>query len=161
MLFSKFVLVNHWLHLSAASLLIGGMVFLVVILRPVLRKKSAISGMITLVNEIHDRFRRYVGILMIVIIFTGIVNFLESAMGDSKTTASLMYIAVIRLKVLLAICLFIIYGINAFLVREPKENPEGCSSCVMQPPIYKRVMQIVALLLVFIIFFLATLLRYA
>lgn len=161
MLFSKFVLVNHWLHLSAASLLIGGMVFLVVILRPVLGKKHAISGMVTVVNETHDRFRKYVGILMGVIIFTGIVNFLESTMGDSKTAASLMYIAVIRIKVLLAICLFIIYGINAFLLREPKENIEGCGSCVMQPPTYKRVMQIIALLLAFIILFLATMLRYA
>ncbi|MDR4497042.1 MAG: hypothetical protein MRK02_03815 [Candidatus Scalindua sp.] len=122
MIFSKFVIVNHWIHLSAASLLIEVWFFLLLYWRPVLRKKHAISGMITLVNETHDRFRKYVGILMSVIIFTGVVNFLESTMSDSKTTASLMYITVIRIKVLLAICLFIIYGINAFYYGNRKKT---------------------------------------
>ncbi|KAA3606845.1 MAG: hypothetical protein D8M57_19620 [Candidatus Scalindua sp. AMX11] len=159
MLSSKFILVNHWIHLSAAGLLVGGMVFLVVILRPALVRSSTVSGVMTLADDIHDRFRKYVGILIGVIIFSGFINFLESVTGHSMESASVMYVTAIRLKVALAICLFIIYGINAFLIKEPKANKGESCSCVMQPPIYKRVLQIMALVLVFAILFLSVILR--
>ncbi len=158
MLLSKLVLVNHWFHLSAATLLIGGMVFLVAILRPVLGRNSSTSGIGTLVNEIHERFRKYVGILIGVIICTGTVNSLDSVITGSETSLSSMYITVIRIKLSLAISLFIIYGINVFLVKEPKEG-ESCS-CVIHPPFYKRILQIIALILVFAILFLAVILKY-
>jgi hypothetical protein len=100
-----------------------------------------------------------VGILIGVIIFSGSINFLESVIGNSMANASVMYVIVIRTKVVMAICLFIIYGINAFLIKEPKANKDESCSCVMQPPIYKRVLQITALVLVFAILFLAVILR--
>ncbi len=159
MLLSKVVVVNHWIHLSAASLLIGGMVFLVAVLRPVLVRRSLHSGVMTLADEIHDRFRKYVGILIGVIIISGGMNFLERVIDNSMVNASVVYVTVIRIKVVMAICLFIIYGINVFLIKEPKaDNDESCS-CVMQPPVYKRVLQIMALFLVFGILFLAVLLH--
>lgn len=159
MLLSKFVLVNHWIHLSAASLLIGGMVFLVAILRPVLVRNSTISGAATLADDIHDRFRKYVGILIGVIIFSGSINFLESVMDNSMANASIIHVAVIRVKVVMAICLFIIYGVNVFLAKEPKTNNGESCSCVMQPPTYKKVLQITALVMVFAILFLAVVLH--
>ncbi|MCP5003026.1 MAG: hypothetical protein GY941_03615 [Planctomycetes bacterium] len=159
MQFSKLFLVNHWIHLSAASLLIGGMVFLVAVLRPVLVRNSSGSGVTAMADEIHDRFRKYVGILIGVIAFTGIVNFVESIVGNSMESASTLYVTVIRVKVVMAICLFIIYGINVFIVREPKSNSEESCSCVMRPPVYKRVLQITALVLVFSILFLVVMLQ--
>ncbi|MDR4505636.1 MAG: hypothetical protein MRK01_12750 [Candidatus Scalindua sp.] len=154
MLLSKLFLVNHWIHLSAASLLIGGMVFLVVILRPVLGRNSQVSEVATLADDIHGRFRNYVGILIGVIIFSGIINFLENLMGNAMANASAMHVTLIRVKVVMAICLFTIYGINVFLARQPKADKGESCSCVMKPPIYKRVLQMTALVLVFAILFL-------
>ncbi|ODS32805.1 MAG: hypothetical protein SCARUB_02062 [Candidatus Scalindua rubra] len=114
MAFNKLVLINHWFHLSAAALLVGGMVFLVVVLRPVLGKNSSVSGIGTLANDVHGRFRIYVGILIGVLIVTGILNSIGSIMSIAETSLSSGYKTVIRIKVILAFCLFIIYGVNVF-----------------------------------------------
>ena len=160
MLLSNLVLVNHWLHLSAAALLAGGMVFLVAILRPVLVRNSSVSGIDIMANEVHDRFRKYVGIVIGVIILTGIINALNGVITGIEVDLSSGYKTVIRIKVLLAIALFIIYGVNAFLIKEPKgDKDEGCS-CVMQPPVYKRILQVIALVLVFTILLLVSLLGF-
>jgi len=156
MLPNKLFLVNNWLHLSSACLLIGGMVFLVAVLRPVLGRNYSISGINTLADQIHKRFRAYVGIIIGVIIVTGILNSV-TGMGKDLNPE---YIIIIRIKVILAICLFIIYGVNAFLIKEHKGDGEENCSCVIKPPVYKRILQIIALLLVFVILFLAITLRF-
>ncbi len=158
MLLNNLVLVNHWLHLSTAALLVGGMVFLVAILRPVFGRNSSTSGMGILVDEIHERFRKYVGILIIVIILTGIINSFNSVMNGIEASSG--YIVAIRIKVLLAIGLFIIYGVNTFLIKEPKGNKDESCSCVIHPPLYRRILQIIALVLVFAILFLVIVLRF-
>lgn len=152
MLLSKLVLVNYWLHLSAAALLIGGMVFLVAILRPVLGRNSSVSGIGTLANDVHARFRIYVGILIGVIVVTGVIN------SIAETSISSGFKTVMRIKIVLAVCLFIIYGVNAFIIKEEKTDEE--CSCLIVPPLHKRVLQVIALVLVFTIFFLAVTLRF-
>ncbi len=158
MLLDKLILVNHWLHLSAAALLVGGMIFLVVILRPVLGRSSSVSGIGTFANDVHERFRIYVGILVGVLIVTGIFNSVDGIISASETGLSAGYKTAIRIKVILAICLFIIYGVNAFLIKEEKTE-EDCS-CLIQPPVHKKILQIIALILVFTILFLAASLRF-
>ncbi len=155
MLPNKLFLINSWLHLSSVCLLIGGMVFLVAVLRPVLGRNSSISGTGTIADQIHNRFRTYVGIVIGVIIVTGVLN---SITGMGKDISP-EYIIVIRIKVILAVCLFIIYGVNAFLIKEHKVSDEDCS-CIINPPVYKRVLQVVALVLVFTILFLAITLKF-
>ena len=150
--------INHWFHLSAAALLAGGMIFLVAILRPVLGRSSSISGIGKFSNDIHDRFRIYVGILIVVLIITGIINSIDSIMSVAETSLSSGYKIIVRIKVLLAVCLFIIYGVNAFLIKEDKTE-EDCS-CLVKPPIYKKILQVFALVLVFAILFLAASLRF-
>src|SRR3989304_8386088 len=157
MILDKLILINHWLHLSAAALLVGGMIFLVVILRPVLGRSSSVSGMGTFANNVHERFRIYVGILIGALIITGILNSVDSIMSAAVTDLSTAYKTVIRIKVVLAVCLFIIYGVNAFLIKE--ENTDQDCSCLIQPPVHKKILQIFALVLVFAILFLAALLR--
>ena len=158
MILGTLLSINHWLHLSAAALLVGGMIFLVVILRPVLGRSSSISGIGKFSNEIHDRFRIYVGILIIVLIITGIINSIDSIISVAEASLSSGYKTIIRIKVLLAICLFIIYGVNAFLIKEDKTE-EDCS-CLVKPPVYKKILQVFALVLVFAILFLAASLRF-
>ncbi len=152
------ILINHWFHLSAAGLLVGGMIFLVAILRPVLGRSSSVSGIGTFASNVHDRFRIYVGILIGVLIITGILNSIDSIVSASETDLSSGYKVVIRVKIILAACLFIIYGINAFFIKEEKTD-EDCS-CLIQPPTHKKILQVIALVLVFVILFLAASLRF-
>ena len=158
MILGTLLSINHWLHLSAAALLVGGMIFLVAILRPVLGRSSSISGLGKFSNDIHDRFRIYVGILIGVLIITGIINSIDSIISVAETSLSSGYKTIIRIKVLLAVCLFIIYGVNAFLIKEDKTE-EDCS-CLVKPPVYKKILQVFALVLVFVILFLAASLRF-
>ncbi len=158
MILDTLLSINHWFHLSAAALLAGGMIFLVAILRPVLGRSSSISGIGKFSNDIHDRFRIYVGILIVVLIVTGIINSIDSIMSVAETSLSSGYKTVIRIKVLLAVCLFIVYGVNAFLIKEDKTE-EDCS-CLVKPPVYKKILQVFALILVFVILFLAATLRF-
>ncbi len=158
MILDTLLSINHWFHLSAAALLAGGMIFLVAILRPVLGRSSSVSGIGKFSNDIHDRFRIYVGILIVVLIITGIINSIDSIMSVAETSLSSGYKIVIRIKVLLAVCLFIIYGVNAFLIKEDKTE-EDCS-CLVKPPIYKKILQVFALVLVIVILFLASSLRF-
>ncbi len=158
MILDTLLSINHWFHLSAAALLAGGMIFLVAILRPVLGRSSSVSGIGAFSNNIHDRFRIYVGILIVVLIITGIINSIDSIMSVAEASLSSGYKTVIRIKVLLAVCLFIIYGVNAFLIKEDKTE-EDCS-CLVKPPVYKKILQVFALVLVFVILFLAASLRF-
>jgi putative copper export protein len=158
MILDTLLSINHWFHLSAAALLAGGMIFLVAILRPVLGRSAAISGIGTFSREIHDRFRIYVGILIGVLIITGIFNSIGSIMSVTETSLSSGYKTIIRIKVILAVCLFVIYGVNAFLIKEDKTE-EDCS-CLVKPPVYKKILQVFALVLVFVILFLAATLRF-
>jgi putative copper export protein len=158
MIFDKLILINHWFHLSAAALLVGGMIFLVAILRPVLGRSSSVPGIGTFSNDIHERFRIYVGILIGVLIITGIFNSIDSIMSVTETSLSSGYKTVIRIKILLAVCLFIIYGVNAFLIKEDKAD-EDCS-CLVKPPVHKKILQVCALVLVFVILFLAASLKF-
>ncbi len=157
MILDKLILINHWLHLSTAALLVGGMIFLIAILRPVLGRSSSISGIGKFSNDIHDRFRIYVGILIGVLIITGIINSIDSIMSVTEESLSSGYKTVIRIKIVLAVCLFIVYAVNAFLIKEDKTE-EDCS-CLIKPPVYKKILQVFALVLVFSILFLAALLR--
>ena len=158
MILDTLLSINHWFHLSAAALLAGGMIFLVAILRPVLGRSSSISGIGTFSSDIHDRFRIYVGILIGVLIITGIFNSIGSIMSVTETSLSSGYKTIIRIKVILAVCLFVIYGVNAFLIKEDKTE-EDCS-CLVKPPVYKKILQVFALVLVFVILFLAATLRF-
>jgi len=164
MILDKLILINNWFHLSAAALLVGGMIFLVAILRPVLGRSSSVPGIGTFSNDIHERFRVYVGILIGVLIITGIFNSINSIMSVTETSLSSGYKTVIRIKILLAVCLFIIYGVNAFLIKEDKAG-EDCScfedcSCLVKPPVHKKILQVCALVLVFVILFLAASLKF-
>ena len=156
MILDKLILINHWLHLSAAALLVGGMIVLVANLRPVIGRSSSVSGIGTFANDVHERFRIYVGILIGVLIVTGILNSVDGIMSAADAGFSSGYKTVIRIKIILAVCLFVIYGINAFLIKEEKTD-QDCS-CLIQPPVHKTILQVIALVLVFVILFLAVLL---
>ncbi|MPZ19909.1 MAG: DUF4149 domain-containing protein [Luteitalea sp.] len=76
-----------WLHILAAAVWIGGMVFLAVVLVPVLRKPELREHAAVLIHVTGIRFR-YVGwVCLVVLIGTGIVNLTRWGIGWSELTS--------------------------------------------------------------------------
>src|SRR3989337_1547508 len=105
-----------WIHLLAAVIWVGGMLFLVTVLRPVITgsKGSACSnlqGRAELLKNIHSRFRTIVGIMIGILIITGAINisrYLPALSAGIATPA----IIVLWIKLFLVIGLFAIYTVN-------------------------------------------------
>jgi uncharacterized membrane protein len=67
-------IVNHWFHLMAAVIWIGGLAFLVMALTPALRTAVPREYVKPLMDVIYKRYRKVVGLLLFVILFTGGIN---------------------------------------------------------------------------------------
>ena len=93
---------NVWLHILAAVIWIGGMLFLSLVAVPVLRRVEAPLLRRDLFRAMARRFRRLVWICIAVLVPTGIVNVVYSG----NATAGSPYMTVLHIKL----------GLVAFLV---------------------------------------------
>ena len=85
---------NVWLHILAAVIWIGGMLFLSLVAVPVLRQVDSPLLRADLFRKMAWRFRRLVWICLAVLILTGIVN--VAFYGD--TTPGSPYLKVLGIK---------------------------------------------------------------
>ena len=69
-----FPIVNHWLHLMSAVIWIGGLAFFVMAVTPALQKAIPREYLKPVIDAFAHRYRRIVGILMVVILVTGGIN---------------------------------------------------------------------------------------
>jgi uncharacterized membrane protein len=69
-----FPIINHWLHLMSAVIWIGGLAFFVMAVTPALQKAIPREYLKPAIDAFSHRYRRIVGILMIVILITGGIN---------------------------------------------------------------------------------------
>ncbi len=67
-------LIAIWLHLLAAAIWIGGMVFLAAVIIPVLRQPAYRQLLRPLVGEVGRRFRWVGWALLAILVLTGLVN---------------------------------------------------------------------------------------
>lgn len=70
-------LVSVWLHILAAMMWIGGMLFLVIVIVPLLRKPSMRSQAMELFHVLGVRFRLVGWVALTTLVVTGIVNILQ------------------------------------------------------------------------------------
>src|SRR5439155_22811034 len=85
---------NLWLHILAAVIWIGGMLFLSLVAVSLLRKVDSPLLRVDLFRKMAWRFRRLVWICLAVLILTGIVN--VAYYGD--TTPGSPYLKVLGIK---------------------------------------------------------------
>jgi len=85
---------NLWLHILAAVIWIGGMLFLSLVAVPILRQVDSPLLRADLFRKMAWRFRRLVWICLAVLILTGIVN--VAYYGD--TTSGSPYLKVLGIK---------------------------------------------------------------
>src|SRR6476661_10596075 len=67
-------IVNHWIHLMSAVIWIGGLAFLVMSVTPALRNAVPREYLKPVIDAISMRYRKIVGILMLLILMTGGIN---------------------------------------------------------------------------------------
>lgn len=72
-----------WLHIVAAAIWIGGMLFLGLVLVPALRKGSFESVRVALLHETGVRFRMVGWIVLLILVITGMTNLVYRGIGFS------------------------------------------------------------------------------
>ncbi|TAL09456.1 MAG: hypothetical protein EPO02_10265 [Nitrospirae bacterium] len=103
---------NVWLHILAAVIWIGGMLFLSLIAVPVLRGVDAPLLRRDLFRAMALRFRRLVWLCFAVLVPTGIVNLLYYG----NTTAGSPYMKVLHIKLGLVVFLVIMGLVHDFVI---------------------------------------------
>jgi uncharacterized membrane protein len=103
---------NVWLHILAAVIWIGGMLFLSLIAVPVLRRVDSPLVRQDLFRAMARRFRRLVWICIVVLIPTGIVNVLYYG----NTAAGSPYMKVLHIKLGLVAFLILMGLLHDFVI---------------------------------------------
>ena len=67
-------IVNHWLHLLSAVVWIGGLAFLVMAVTPGLQSSVPREYIKPICDTFYKQYRKVVGMLLVVILFTGGIN---------------------------------------------------------------------------------------
>jgi len=103
---------NVWLHILAAVIWIGGMLFLSLVAVPVLRQVDSPLLRTDLFRKMAWRFRRLVWVCLAVLILTGIVN--VAYYGD--TTPGAPYLKVLGIKLGLVVVLVAMGVAHDFII---------------------------------------------
>ncbi|HAG50772.1 MAG: hypothetical protein A2X87_01570 [Deltaproteobacteria bacterium GWC2_42_51] len=150
--------ITLWLHLIAAVIWIGGMLFLVTVLRPVImstKKESCgpVQETAELISKIHSRFRTIVGVMIGILIITGLIN-INRYMPAISAGITTPPIIALWIKLFLAIGLFTIYTVNVLSSRKIQ-----ASHCIDNPTPQKMKFQMAAVVMAVGILFCSALLR--
>ena len=98
-----FLLVVRWLHLISAAAWIGGSLFYLLVLRPVLRRSPESSGLLSAATA--SEFRTLVDTSIFVLLATGIIlTFNRLTPG----VVGVPYVATLGLKIALAVWMFVL-----------------------------------------------------
>lgn len=111
-----------WAHLVAASIWVGGSIFIGIVLAPLLKTISdSVEGRLSIMIRVGRKFNTIGVPSLIVLIMTGIYNsvgFIEKPSMILTTN----YGIVLLIKVMLVIALIIIFAIHVRLIRSEVER---------------------------------------
>lgn len=107
-------IINHWFHLSAAVIWIGGLAFLVMAVTPGLKKAVSKEQIKPITDVFYQRYKKVAGILLVVLLFTGGVNFhYVNQVITSQTGSGIQYhakyLTVFFIKLFLVLCLLTLF----------------------------------------------------
>lgn len=111
-----------WAHLIAASIWVGGSIFIGIVLAPLLKTFSdSVEGRLAIMIRVGRKFNTIGVPSLIVLILTGIYN----SLGIIQRPASILdtnYGLVLLIKIILVIILIIIFAIHVRLIRTEVEK---------------------------------------
>jgi len=130
----------HWLHLLSAIVWIGGLAFLVMAVTPGLRTSVPKEFIKPICDTFYKQYRRVVGILLVVILFTGGINLhyvgeLMVAQTGTGLTHNAKYLIVlfIKLALVLGILTVFLYTVIFRTEQTGEETPEEKEEQVVEP----------------------------
>ena len=136
----------HWLHVLSAVVWIGGLAFLVLAVTPALKTAVPKAFIRPISEAFYQNYKRVVGILLVVILFTGGANlhYVSEAMvmqsGESVAHHA-KYLTVFFVKLALVLGVLTIFLYTVIFKNEPTggETPEELEEMAMEPVPFQRV----------------------
>lgn len=115
-----FYLFIVWIHIIAAFIWLGGMLFLAIVLAPISRKIEPLSLRGNLLNVIGTRFRLVGWICITVLLITGVLNIYNRGMTYEIFLPSQMFGTefgrTLAMKLIIVISMIILSSIHDFIV---------------------------------------------
>jgi len=111
-----------WAHLIAASIWVGGSIFIGIVLAPLLKTISdSIEGRLSIMIRVGRKFNKIGVPSLIVLIATGIYNSVGFIVKPSMILST-SYGIVLLIKIILVIILIITFAIHVRLIRSEVER---------------------------------------
>jgi len=107
-------LICVWLHILAVTVWLGGTLFLVLVLVPLMRRPGLQNQAATLIHEVGLRFRRVGWICLIVIVSTGVGNLYFRGYRFSSLSDGAIWLGVLGLKLLVVILIVLVSLVHDF-----------------------------------------------
>ncbi|MDE1766854.1 MAG: CopD family protein [Thaumarchaeota archaeon] len=111
-----------WAHLVAASIWVGGSIFIGIVLAPLLKTMSdSVEGRLSIMIRVGRKFNTIAIPSLIILIVTGIYNS-SNLLSRPSLILSTTYGQILVVKVILVIILLITFAIHVRLIRTEIEN---------------------------------------
>ncbi len=111
-----------WVHLVAASIWVGGSIFIGIVLAPLLKTFSdSIEGRLSIMIRVGRKFNKIAIPSLIALIVTGIYNS-SNLLSKPSLILSTTYGEILVVKVILVIILLITFAIHVRLIRSEVEK---------------------------------------
>jgi copper resistance protein D len=111
-----------WAHLIAASIWVGGSIFIGIVLAPLLKTISdSIEGRLSIMIRVGRKFNKIGVPSLIVLIVTGIYNSTGFIVNPSMILST-SYGVVLLIKIILVILLIITFAVHVRLIRTEVER---------------------------------------
>jgi len=122
-------IINHWIHLASAVVWIGGLAFLVIAVTPGLKKVVAKEQIKPITDAFYRHYKKVAGILLVVLLFTGGINFhyvnqLITSQTGSGIQHHAKYLTVFFVKLFLVLCLLTLFLYTVVFKSDEVEEGE-------------------------------------
>ena len=148
-------ILNHWLHLLSAVVWVGGLAFLVLAVTPGLRTSVPREFVKPICDTFYRQYRKVVGILLVVILFTGGINlhyvgelmYLQTGEGLSGN-AKYLTIFFIKLTLVLGILTLFLYTVIFRIDPTGEEDAEEREAHIVEPIPFQKTGLLVGILII-------------
>ncbi len=111
-------IIVRWIHLCSIAVWVGGILFIVAVLRPSFRRNPDQPYPKNLLEFISKRFKIIIIILFATIIASGVINFFFL----HKPQHTALYVVLLIFKIILSVGMIGFYFYNAYLI--PAKQPQ-------------------------------------
>ena len=139
-------IINHWFHLVSAVIWVGGLAFLVMAVTPGLRTAVPKEYVKSISDVFYRRYKRVVGLLLVVILFTGginlhYVNQMMLAQTGAGVPGNAKYLTIFFIKLVLVLGIMTLFLYTIIFKTEPtgEETEEEKEEQIQEPVPFQRV----------------------